>query len=79
METIPSQARPIPTQTSGCRDAVLLAANLEDDADTTAAIAGQLASALYGSSGIPLEWRNKLAWHDEIVEKAPNLLGDTIP
>ncbi|WP_338468158.1 ADP-ribosylglycohydrolase family protein [Novosphingobium sp. ZN18A2] len=37
-------------------DAVLLAANLGDDADTTAAITGQLAGALYGLSGIPAHW-----------------------
>jgi ADP-ribosyl-[dinitrogen reductase] hydrolase len=35
------------------REAVLLAANLGEDADTTAAIAGQLAGALWGASGIP--------------------------
>lgn len=32
------------------------AANLGDDADTTAAIAGQLAGAMHGASGIPPEW-----------------------
>ena len=35
------------------RGAVLLAANLGEDADTTGAIAGQLAGALYGEAGIP--------------------------
>ena len=35
------------------RNAVLLAANLADDADTVAAVTGQLAGALYGLSGIP--------------------------
>lgn len=39
------------------RDAVLRAANLGDDADTTAAIAGQLAGARWGASGIPAAWR----------------------
>jgi len=62
-------------QTSGYRDAVLLAANLGDDADTTAAITGQLAGALYGSAGIPPEWLSKLVWHDDMVEKALKLLG----
>lgn len=38
------------------RDCILAAANLGDDADTTAAIAGQLAGAHYGESGIPSEW-----------------------
>lgn len=37
----------------------LLAANLGDDADTTAAIYGQLAGAYYGESGIPAAWREK--------------------
>lgn len=42
------------------RDAVLRAANLGDDADTTAAIAGQLAGARWGWSGIPTGWRHQL-------------------
>ncbi len=35
-------------QTDNFRDAVLLAANLGEDADTTAAVVGQIAGALYG-------------------------------
>lgn len=62
-------------QTANFHDAVLLAANLGDDADTTAAITGQLAGALYGASSIPADWRGKLAWHDEVVEKALALLN----
>jgi hypothetical protein len=42
------------------RDAVLRAANLGDDADTTAAIAGQLAGARWGERGIPLVWLARL-------------------
>jgi len=42
--------------------AVLRAANLGNDADTTAAICGQLAGAYYGLEGIPPAWRQKL--HD---------------
>ena len=53
-------------ETGGFRDAVLLAANLGDDADTTAAITGQLAGALYGRSSIPAEWLDKLAWRERI-------------
>lgn len=37
-------------------EAVLKAANLGDDADTTAAICGQIAGAFYGESNIPTEW-----------------------
>jgi len=55
------------------REAVLLAANLGQDADTTAAICGQLAGAFYGQSGIPGGWRKKLALHDEICTLADQL------
>lgn len=55
-------------------DAVLLAANLGEDADTTAAITGQLAGALYGLSGIPEHWRERIAWSPRIVCMAEALL-----
>ena len=42
------------------RQAVLAAANLGDDADTTAAIAGQLAGARWGYKSIPALWRSAL-------------------
>jgi len=48
------------------RDAVLLSTNLGRDADTTAAICGQLAGAFYGESGIPHEWRERLVMAGEI-------------
>ncbi len=44
-----------------------MAVNLGDDADTTAAVYGQLAGAYYGESGIPHEWLTKLA-HRELIE-----------
>ncbi len=56
------------------REAVLRAANLGDDADTTAAIAGQLSGALQGASGIPEEWRTRLAWADRITASADALV-----
>lgn len=55
------------------RESVLLAANLGEDADTTAAIAGQLAGALWGASGIPEEWLSILAWRDQITDLADRL------
>jgi ADP-ribosyl-[dinitrogen reductase] hydrolase len=60
-------------QTDTFRDAVLTAANLGDDADSVAAVAGQLAGALYGASAIPAEWLAKLAWRDEIAQRADAL------
>lgn len=41
-------------------DCVLKAVNLGDDTDTTAAVAGGLAGALYGYGAIPEKWRNNL-------------------
>lgn len=52
---------------------VLRAANLGDDADTTAAVCGQVAGAFYGESGIPRAWLEKLAMRDEIAELADRL------
>lgn len=54
-------------------EAVLLAANLGDDADTTAAIAGQLAGAIYGASSIRRSWLDKLAWREKIEALARRL------
>lgn len=56
-------------------ETILLAANLGDDADTVAAITGQLAGALYGANGIPAHWRQRLAWADEIEGLALKLPG----
>jgi len=50
------------------KDAVLMAANLGEDAGSTAALAGQLAGALYGASAIRSEWLEQLAWRDRITE-----------
>lgn len=60
-------------KTSSFKEAVLLAANLGDDADTTAAITGQIAGAYYGMSGMPDEWVKRVAWSDEILLKAQKL------
>jgi ADP-ribosyl-[dinitrogen reductase] hydrolase len=62
-------------RTATFREAALAAANLGEDADTTAAIAGQLAGALYGASSIPEAWLDKLAWRERI-EAAANRLFD---
>ena len=55
------------------REGALLAANLGDDADTTAAIYGQLAGAHYGAEAIPVEWRELLAMATEITSMADKL------
>lgn len=54
-------------KTETYEQAVLLATNLGDDADTTAAICGQVAGAYYGRSGIPAHWLEQLTMRDEIT------------
>ncbi|NDP63452.1 ADP-ribosylglycohydrolase family protein [Polaromonas sp.] len=61
-------------RTDNFKDCVLLAANLGDDADTTAAVVGQIAGAYYGQSGIPVEWLEKLTMADEIGVLAEQLV-----
>lgn len=53
--------------------AILAAANLGDDADTVAAICGQLAGAYYGSSQIPRSWREDLYRSEDIRQYARQL------
>ncbi len=59
--------------TDNFRDAILLAANLGDDADSVAATAGQIAGALYGVSGMPQEWVENVAWSEHIQYLARQL------
>lgn len=59
--------------TDNFREAVLMAANLGDDADTTAAITGQVAGAFYGESAIPREWLGRLVMGLEIGAMAERL------
>lgn len=60
-------------RTGSFAEAVLLAANLGSDADTVAAITGQLAGALYGKAGIPARWIERLAWSHQIETIALDL------
>jgi ADP-ribosyl-[dinitrogen reductase] hydrolase len=53
--------------------AILKAANLGDDADTTAAVCGQVAGAYYGESGIPTKWLDRVAMRREISALADRL------
>jgi ADP-ribosyl-[dinitrogen reductase] hydrolase len=60
-------------RTATFEEAILCAANLGDDADTTAAICGQLAGAYYGQSGIPGHWLERLACAEQIRTLAERL------
>ena len=59
--------------TDSFESAILKAANLGDDADTTAVVCGQVAGAFYGESGIPGHWLARLVMKDEITELAGKL------
>ena len=65
-------------RTGSFEDAVLLAVNLGEDADTTGAITGQLAGAIYGASRIPMHWRTRLAWEPRIRGLAETLFRSSI-
>jgi ADP-ribosyl-[dinitrogen reductase] hydrolase len=60
-------------RTDTFQDAILAAANLGDDADTTAAVCGQVAGAYYGASGIPVGWLERLTMCAEITKIADQL------
>lgn len=61
-------------QTESFEDAILTAANLGDDADTTAAVCGQIAGAYYGRQNIPPRWLEKVVMQEEIALLADRLL-----
>ena len=54
--------------TDNYSDCTLMAVNLGNDADTTAAVAGGLAGLYYGFESIPEKWRNE-------IKKSKNIMG----
>lgn len=62
--------------TDNFRDAILLATNLGDDADTVAAVTGQIAGAFYGMSGIPTLWLDTLYETERFIELVDKLTNE---
>jgi ADP-ribosyl-[dinitrogen reductase] hydrolase len=62
--------------TDNFRDAILLATNLGEDADTVAAVTGQIAGAFYGMSGIPILWLDKLYETGRFIELVDKLTNE---
>lgn len=60
-------------KSSDFKEGCLLAANLGDDADTTAAIYGQIAGAYLGVDAIPADWLDKVAQRAMIERMADDL------
>jgi len=61
-------------RSSNFKDGTLLAVNLGEDADTTGAVYGQIAGAVYGESGIPDGWLGKVHMRGELETMASSLL-----
>ena len=59
--------------TDNFRDSIILSANLARDADTIAAICGQLSGAFYSLENIPEEWIEKIKYKDKIIGIANEL------
>ena len=59
--------------TDNFKDSIILSANLARDADTIAAICGQLSGAFYGLDNIPNEWVQKIKYKDKIIGIANEL------
>jgi ADP-ribosyl-[dinitrogen reductase] hydrolase len=60
-------------KTDSFEQAILKAANLGEDADTTAAVCGQVAGAFYSESGIPSVWLDVLHMRQEIKDLVSRL------
>jgi len=65
-------------KSSSFAEGALLAVNLGNDADTTAAVYGQIAGAHYGLDGIPAAWRERLALRELITDYAARLYSERI-
>ncbi|WP_421921719.1 ADP-ribosylglycohydrolase family protein [Marinobacter salarius] len=59
--------------TDDFRSGLLKVVNLGEDADTTGAVYGQLAGAVYGKEAIPVEWSKNLSMQDQIESYASSL------
>ena len=55
-------------------DALVMAVNHDGDSDSTGAIAGNLAGAMYGGQSMPQKWLSGIELQSEIVGMAQKLL-----
>ncbi len=59
--------------TDNYKDAVLMAVNLGNDSDTTAAVTGGLAGLYYGHEAIPGHWRKGIRRGGDITDLCEKL------
>ena len=63
------------TNRDSAEEAIVTAVSMGDDTDTTGAVTGALAGALYGVDALPERWLSVLEPRDELIELAGNLLA----
>ena len=68
-------ARKVVEENSTYEDTVRAAIAMGNDTDTTAAVAGSMAGALYGIDGIPKRWLNLLKGRDIVDPMLEKLIG----
>ncbi|MCA9864018.1 MAG: ADP-ribosylglycohydrolase family protein [Thermomicrobiales bacterium] len=56
-------------------EVIVQAVSLGEDADSTGAVAGALAGAVFGAQALPNRWQNHVQFREELVEQADRLLG----
>jgi len=59
--------------TNSFEECLIQTVNRQDDADSTGAVAGQIAGSMYGLSGIPSRWLEKLLWREQIEQSVRDL------
>ena len=59
--------------TNNFEDCVIEAVNLGNDSDTTGAVAGMIAGAIYGLESIPSNFIDGLMWNEKIIESSKKL------
>ena len=59
--------------TDNFADCIITAVNRGHDTDTSGAVAGMIAGVYYGHDAIPNHFKDKLMWHDKLVEVAQDL------
>ena len=60
-------------------EALIHTVNRGYDADTTGAVVGQMAGAIYGLSAIPDRWLDKVLWKNQILNQASRLFDQSGP
>jgi ADP-ribosyl-[dinitrogen reductase] hydrolase len=62
--------------TNSFKDAILLAVNLGEDADTVGAVTGQIAGMYYGLDNIPNKWVNEIYQKERLIDLVDRLTNE---